>query len=404
MEKYFSNKFKSAFRNTYLGIFLGVIVCVFVVFFLFPKFFSNGQSYIREDEVNKPIKQEVQSVVIPKLDTIAYNKKLNEIANNPPDPIVYNTIKTITKDKNGKSITKVTKIPADPQPVKTHLWPVKTVYPNAGAILPFNRIVAYYGNLSSTKMGVLGEYPEDEMLAKLDVEVKKWEVADPNTPVVPALHYIAVVAQGSSGKDGKYRARMPDSEIDKVLAIVAKIPARPHDNSGAGGNAIVFLDIQVGFSNVQSEVPYFEKYLKLPNVHLGIDPEFSMKGGIRPGKVVGTYDAEDINFTTNYLAKIVRDNNLPPKILIVHRYIQKMVTNYKEIKPLPEVQIVMDMDGWGEKAHKLETYKQFIFREPVQFTGFKLFYKNDVLEPHTVLMTPDDVLKLNPKPSYIQYQ
>ena len=29
-----------------------------------------------------------------------------------------------------------------------------------------------------------------------------------------------------------------------------------------------------------------------------------------------------------------------------------MVTNYKEIKPLPEVQIVMDMDGWGEKAKK----------------------------------------------------
>ncbi|KKW41564.1 MAG: hypothetical protein UY91_C0014G0001, partial [Parcubacteria group bacterium GW2011_GWB1_55_9] len=25
------------------------------------------------------------------------------------------------------------------------LWPIKTVYPNVGAILPFKRIVAYYG-------------------------------------------------------------------------------------------------------------------------------------------------------------------------------------------------------------------------------------------------------------------
>ena len=80
---------------------------------------------------------------------MAYDKKMEKLANNPPDPIVYQTVKTITKDKTGKSITKITKVPLDPQPVRMHLWPVKTVYPNTGAILPFNRIVAYYGNLYS---------------------------------------------------------------------------------------------------------------------------------------------------------------------------------------------------------------------------------------------------------------
>ena len=142
----------------------------------------------------------------------------------------------------------------------------------------------------------------------------------------------------------------------------------------------------------------------MPQVHLGIDPEFSMKNGIRPGKIVGTYDAADINFTANYLAKIVKENYLPPKILIVHRYTQKMVTNYQEIKPLPEVQIVMDMDGWGEKAKKIGTYKNFIYPEPVQFTGFKLFYKNDLFTPGTVMFSPAELLKLNPIPIYIQYQ
>jgi hypothetical protein len=230
------------------------------------------------------------------------------------------------------------------------------------------------------------------MLAKLDVEVKKWEAGDPNTPVIPALHYIAVVAQGSPGADGKYRARMPDSEIQKVLAIAAKV------------NALVFLDVQVGFSNVQTEVPLLEKYLKLPNVHLGVDPEFSMKTGVRPGKVVGTLDATDINFVTNYLAKIVKDNNLSPKILIVHRYTQHMLTNYQEIKPLPEVQIVVNMDGWGGKAKKIGTYNSFIYPEPVQFTGFKLFFSNDTKVPGTVLMSPAELLKLNPEPIYIQYQ
>jgi hypothetical protein len=241
-------------------------------------------------------------------------------------------------------------------------------------------------------MGALGEYPEDEMISRLMVEVKKWEVADLGTPVLPALHYIAVVAQGSPGKDGKYKARMPDTEIDKVIEIAKKI------------NAIVFLDIQVGLSNVETEVPLLEKYLKMPQVHLGLDPEFSMKTGAKPGKVVGTFDAKDINFVAEYLAKVVRENNLTPKILIVHRYTQKMVTNYKEIKPLPEVQILMHMDGWGGSDNKISTYKQFIYKEPVQFAGFKLFYKNDILEPNTVLMSPEELLKLTPRPIYIQYQ
>lgn len=324
--------------------------------------------------------------VIKPLDTVAYDKKLNEIANNPVPP--GPTTKIVKDPKTGVETT----ITIPPKLTTPNIWPVKTVYPNAGAILPFHRIIAYYGNLYSTKMGVLGEYKEEEMLTRLKREVDKWNTADPSTPVMPALHYIAVVAQGSAGVDGKYRARMPHTEIDKVLAIAEKI------------NAIVFLDIQLGFSKVEIEVPLLEKYLKLPNVHLGIDPEFSMKGDIRPGKVVGTLDASDINFASNYLANIVKANKLTPKILIIHRYTQKMVTNYKLINTLPEVQMVMHMDGWGGQAKKINTYQQFVYREPVQFTGFKLFYKNDVLEPGTTLMTPESLLKLNPQPVYIQYQ
>ncbi|MBI3888901.1 hypothetical protein HY311_03900 [Candidatus Nomurabacteria bacterium] len=373
-----------------------VLLIIIGACFFFPGFLGGAVSYKKSAQVINTSLPEVKANPITSnkapLDVIAYDKKLNEIANNPPDPIIYTTVKTPGKDKNGKAITITTKVPLDPQPVKTHLWPVKTVYPNAGALLPFNRIVAYYGNLYSTKMGVLGEYPEAIMLEKLEAEVKKWEIADPTTPVIPALHYIAVVAQGAPGDSGKYRLRMPGSEIDKVLAMAGKI------------NAIVFLDIQVGFSNVQTEIPLLEKYLKLPNVHLAIDPEFSMKTGIRPGKVVGTLDAADINFAANYLANLVKENNLTPKILIIHRYTQKMVTNYKLIKPLPEVQFIMNMDGWGGEAKKIGTYKNFIYPEPVQFTGFKLFYKNDILTPGTTLMTPTTLLKLNPQPIYIQYQ
>jgi hypothetical protein len=356
-------------------------------FFIISPFSGSNISYEKEDA--KQLVKEILPKVAPTLDVKAYDLKLAELANNPIPKIVTQTI--ITKDAKGKSIKKV--VPLDPQPVPPpSLWPVKTVYPNAGAILPFNRIVAYYGNLYSTKMGVLGEYGESEMFSRLSAEVKKWQEADPSTPVIPALHYIAVVAQGSPGKDGKYRSRMPDTEIDKVIQMANKI------------NAIVFLDFQVAFSTLEQELPRYEKYFKMPNVHLGIDPEFSMKGTIRPGKVVGTYDAVDVNYSANFLAKIVKENNLTPKVLVVHRYTEKMLTNYRNIKPLPEVQIVVHMDGWGEKAKKLNTYEQFVQKQPVQFTGFKLFYKNDIWQPNAVMFTPAELIRLNPRPSYIQYQ
>jgi hypothetical protein len=306
------------------------------------------------------------------------------LANNPPPPAPI-----IKKVKQPDGSYKDETIVPEAKPTG---WPVKTEYPKDGALLPFYRVMAYYGNLYSKKMGVLGEYPEAEMLSKLQAEVLKWQLADPTTPVLPALHYIAVVAQGSAGSDGMYRFRMPDKEIDKVLAMATKI------------NGIVFIDIQVALSNLQSELPYFEKYLKMPNVHLGIDPEFSMKTGKKPGSVIGTFDAADVNYASGYLAKLVTENNLPPKILVVHRFTENMVTNYKQIKTLPEVQIVMDMDGWGHQARKTNTYKQFVQKQPVQFAGFKLFYKNDLKEENSRMLTPEELLKLHPIPIYIQYQ
>lgn len=364
-------------KNSHFWLLVSFLLLLFAILSLFPEFFGGVISYSKDNQIINIT--EPEKPIIPPLDTVLYDKKLEELANNPVPKIVPPKF-----DENGNEI---------PPPLpKPNLWPVETVYPNGGAILPFYRVIAYYGNLYSTKMGALGQYPEKEMLARLDAEVKKWKAADPETPVLPALHYIAVVAQGSEGTDGKYRARMPAVEIEKVLTMAEKI------------NAIVFLDVQVGFSTVESEIPLLEKYLKLPNVHLGIDPEFSMKTGVRPGKIVGTLDAADINFAANYLAKLVKENNLTPKILVIHRYTQTMVTNYSLIKPLPEVQIVMHMDGWGVEPKKINTYQQFIYPEPVQFTGFKLFYKNDTLEPGTVLMNPEKLLKLNPRPIYIQYQ
>ena len=320
--------------------------------------FSGCNQKSKKKSGDKSSVQQEETVIVP-VDTLAYQKKLIALANGDT----------------------------------TGFWPNHLrIYPMDGAILPFKRIVAYYGNLYSKKMGVLGEYPPKEVWKKLTVEMNAWKKADPATPVQPAIHYIAVVAQGIPMKDNTYCKRMPDAQIDSALAI-AKM-----------GNAIVFLDIQVAKSNLKHEVPLLEKYLKMPQVHLGIDPEFSMKDGSIPGHKIGNMDANDVNFCSEYLAKLVKDNNLTPKILIVHRFTQGMIKNYQNIKLRPEVQIVMNMDGWGEPILKYSTYIRYIKREPVQFTGFKLFYKNDLKKAPHHLLTPTELMELKPQPIYIQYQ
>ncbi len=309
---------------------------------------------------------------ISELDKEDYDRRMLLLANNPTQTLATSSTST--------------------PPVK-HLWPADgVVYPNTGAILPFNRIIAYYGNFYSKKMGVLGEYPEDEMLAKLKAEQDKWELADPNTPTIPAIHYIAITAQGAPAPLGKYIIRMPEDQIQHAVDIANKV------------NGIAFLDMQIGLSNLQTELPLLEKYLALPNVHLGLDPEFAMRPGDLPGKVIGTYDAVDINYAIDTLTRLVKENNLPPKVLVIHRFTTKMMTNYQDIKSVPEVQVVIHMDGWGAPALKFGTYRTVITPEPVEFAGFKIFYKNDLKQSPNRLVTPQELLDLRPRPIYIQYQ
>lgn len=315
-----------------------------------------------------PIKIEKKEVIKPvivnenserTIDTADYNKRMLALSNN---------------DASGR-------------------WPVKNIpYPLVGAILPYNRIIAFYGNLFSKRMGILGELPKKEMLEKLKTETNKWQTADPSVKTIPALHYIAVTAQAAPGKANLYRYRMPFKQIDTIMEWAKTI------------NALVFLDIQVGHSTLKEEVSNLVPYLKLPNVHLGIDPEFSLKNGEVPGTKIGTFNSEDINDAINILAKLVRENKLPPKVLVVHRFTQGMLTDYKNIKTIPEVQVVINMDGFGSKVLKKSTYSSYIYREPIQFTGFKLFYKNDTKSNPNGMFTPEELLKLTPKPIYIQYQ
>ena len=288
--------------------------------------------------------------------------------------------------------------PAEPEPDPTPVEPEPgagamassfPVLPNA--LLPRQRIVAFYGNPASKRMGILGELPPEEMLQRLDEEVAKWRVADPATPVKPALHMIAVMAAGDPGRDSLYRIRMPSHRIRQVMEWADR------------RDALVFLDIQPGRSSVAAELPRLEEWLTRPHVHLALDPEWDMPPDALPGKQIGSMSAEDINIAIEFLAGIVEEYDLPPKVLVVHRFTENMIRNAEDIRLDPRVQVVVNMDGWGPPSQKIYAYRDIVAPEAEQFTGFKLFFRND-RRGGSRLLTPEEILELDPTPIYIQYQ
>jgi hypothetical protein len=249
------------------------------------------------------------------------------------------------------------------------------------------RIIAFYGNPLSKRMGILGQNPKPEMLAGLASWTQVWQTADPLTPTKCALELIAITAQAEPGEKNLHRARLSEAKIDEVLGWARE------------ANCLLILDVQVGWSSVPDELPYLAKWLGEPDVHLALDPEWDMEPGVTPGSKIGRMSAADIQFGIDFVAEIVRGKNLAPKLVIVHRFRDFMVQNPELIRPVPEVRLLVNADGFGPPPSKFVTFNIARALMPTQLTGFKLFFKND--KP---MLQPKDVLPLLPVPVFINYQ
>ena len=127
------------------------------------------------------------------------------------------------------------------------------------------------------------------------------------------------------------------------------------------------------------------------------------KQGLKPGVKIGTMRAADVNYAIRTLAELVRARQLPPKVLVVHRFTKRMLPDPRSIQLDSTVQVVLNMDGWGPPWLKFDSYRDYVVADPVEYTGFKLFFHNDT-KKGDALITPRELMRLVPKPVYIQYQ
>ncbi|MGN6701308.1 MAG: hypothetical protein ACTHMR_24360 [Thermomicrobiales bacterium] len=265
--------------------------------------------------------------------------------------------------------------------------PTADLPPSNGPLVK-NRLVTYYGHPYSDKMGVLGEFDDpQQMVDKLKEQAAAYTAADPSRPAIPTIELIASVAQGSPGPNNLWLYRTPPDVIEQYAQLAEK------------NNCLLLLDVQMGYDTVAHEVQALLPYLRRPYVHLAIDPEFHVKPGQVPGEEFGSVSAADINGAAATLADLVVRYNIPDKVLVIHQFRDDMLPDKQNIKPIPHIQMVIVMDGWGTPDAKLTNYKAFIHDQPIQYGGSKIFYRQD-----TPLLTPEQVVQLDPAPLVVIYQ
>ena len=269
------------------------------------------------------------------------------------------------------------------EPVLPQPPPLKRV---VHSVLNDNLLVTWYGNPHTARMGVLGRYKGKELAAKLREQARAYSEWTAKT-VLPAYHLVAVIAQPTSSFDGKWRRRETHDMIDTML-----------QQARANGFKLI-LDIQPGHSTVRAEAEYLRRHLEEPDVYLALDPEFAMPDGEAPGRKIGRMSARDVNDAIDILESIIRQRNLPPKVLIVHQFTMKMLADKQNIRDSALVDVVLDMDGFGDRPLKRAIYAMVNRQRPLEFPAIKLFYKED-----TNLFAAKEVMALRPEPAVVIYQ
>jgi hypothetical protein len=282
----------------------------------------------------------------------------------PPDPIIG----------PAEAVAEI----ADTAALKTAAPPVRDCGPAVDAdFLANNQVLAYYGNPYVAAMGILGELEPEELVLRLKTHANLYDRLNGPRGVQPALHIVYASAQPNPGEDGLHLIFVDNRTLNKYIDLACE------------HGLLVFLDNQIGRSDVETEVRDILSYLDQPHVHAALDPEFAMPRGEVPGETIGTMDAEEINAAQAVLQELIEERGLPDKMLVVHQFTDDMITRSELIEDYPGVRLVVDMDGFGPAEIKQVKYGWYA--APAEYSGIKLFFKQDV-----DLMSEAEVLELEP--------
>lgn len=250
------------------------------------------------------------------------------------------------------------------------------------------QILAFYGHPGSKRMGILGRYPKEELAVFLKDYARRYDEANGELGLVPAFYLI-------------YGTCWPGGEI----GYLKDSTVREYIEYAQSQGMIVFVDHQIGKYGVEAAVERLLPWLKYPNVHIALDPEWHTTA---PMEEIGAVHAEDLNRAQDRISQYMQTEHIPGlKMLVVHQFNAKMIVEREQVRAdFPGVLLVHTADGFGSPELKRGAYLFNAQAINMPLKGFKLFFKSDVEgagydEP---LLTPEQVLGLKPQPLLIIYQ
>jgi hypothetical protein len=255
------------------------------------------------------------------------------------------------------------------------------------SVFPQHRVVGFYGAPQAKQLGELGIGSPASAAKRLRRQVKPYARRS-RQPILPVFELLGTIALSHPGEDGKYRARQPNSIIRKYARTARR------------NKFLLMLDIQPGRARFIDEVRHLRRWLRLPFVSVALDPEWNMGDHGVPGQEIGSVSAKMVNRVTRSLTSIVRRQDLPQKLVVVHQFTDSMIRHKEDLKVRSGVDMVLNADGFGSQEAKRSKYEQLSpSRHSGLFPGFKLFYEED-----TDLMSPKQVLRLDPRPRFVVYE
>lgn len=290
--------------------------------------------------------------------------------------------------EGASALPAATGVEPTPEPRVPALERASSDLATASPLLERAQVVSLYGYPDVPAMGDLGKYTPDEAAAEVRRLAWVYDTLNGERGAIGALHMVVAVAQPVRMGDGSYLNHLDHAVIAEWVEAARR------------SGVLLILDTQLGMVDPVEEARRLEPFLVEPFVHLALDPEFAMraKGGT-PGDAIGSVDAGEVNAVQAYLAGLVRERGLPAKLLVVHQFRADMVTQRVAWEDVPEVQRVINVDGWGDLGTKLETYQAFGLASYAEYAGIKLFEGWDA-----PMLTPSEVLVLPRRPDLVVYQ
>lgn len=252
-----------------------------------------------------------------------------------------------------------------------------------------NHILAYYGHPKSRIMGIIGRESKERLAVLLRRKAAVYNKLSPGRGVIPALYII-------------YGTCQPGGNIN----IINSQLLREYIDFAIENDFLVYLDHQIGKYSLEDVIETLLPYLRYPNVHLAFDVEWRTT---RPMKEIGHITGNELNRVQETMKNYMIKNNIPGRRqLVFHQFNHKMLRNASAVKnDYDPVLLAHTTSGWGRPSWKRATHKRNSKVKTIPYKGFKLwlFYsKRKGIHYDKPLMTPGEVLALNPQPGLIIYQ